>query len=310
MVSEIKTHFRKSKPERVIVVGDVHGDLPRLKSILRHAGLIDDMDAWKGADSVLVQLGDSIDRTPEGVPPLEAFYFLRSLQDKARQSGGSVIRLIGNHELMLLQGFYSHALMDTGWSLESKLAMERFAEGLKREIISETVLGVWNYKDVLFLHGGLRTNIRESVMRYVYKNRLPFASSEPKLAQALATAINGLLKQAVARDDYSHPIFWIGKARGGDRETGGVFWTDFCRDFPSSLGALKVRQVVGHTPVSIDSNIMEQKGQWRIICMDTAISRGYEGKGVMSYLELANGRGTIWYSVTEEDDMSIFRVLD
>jgi hypothetical protein len=48
--------------ERVIAVGDVHGDADALRGCLRLAKLIDDKDKWCGGATHLVQLGDVTDR--------------------------------------------------------------------------------------------------------------------------------------------------------------------------------------------------------------------------------------------------------
>jgi hypothetical protein len=91
---------------RAVVVGDVHGELDGLREILRHAGLIDARDTWAGGGSLLIQTGDVVDRGPHS---RESLQLLRTLQLQAPGSGGQVVRLCGNHELMLLQGRYDYA---------------------------------------------------------------------------------------------------------------------------------------------------------------------------------------------------------
>jgi hypothetical protein len=81
---------------------------------------------------------------------------------------------------------------------------------------------------------------------------------------------------------------------------GGIFWTDFSMDFPSSFGAHKIRQIVGHTRVRLGKNYIAKDGSWRIICMDTSISRGYGQGGWLSYLALDPKKPTIWYAKKED----------
>jgi len=45
-----------------IVIGDVHGEFAGLREILLHAGLINDRDSWTGGGTLLIQVGDVIDR--------------------------------------------------------------------------------------------------------------------------------------------------------------------------------------------------------------------------------------------------------
>ncbi|HQY65062.1 MAG TPA: calcineurin, partial [Polyangiaceae bacterium] len=51
--------------ERVIAIGDIHGDLRAARRALRTAGAIDERDAWVGGKLVVVQTGDQIDRGKE-----------------------------------------------------------------------------------------------------------------------------------------------------------------------------------------------------------------------------------------------------
>ncbi|MEF2278093.1 metallophosphoesterase [Deinococcus sp. YIM 134068] len=84
---------------RLWVVGDVHGELNKLRDLLRGAGLMDAGDAWTGGTAHLVFLGDYLDRGPDGVGVVR---LVRGLEAQAPQSGGRVTALLGNHEVMFL----------------------------------------------------------------------------------------------------------------------------------------------------------------------------------------------------------------
>jgi len=86
---------------RVVAIGDVHGELPGFRLILKEAGLVDDKGAWTGGDATLVQLGDLIDRGPSTRGVLD---FVMALEKDAAKSGGSVVILLGNHEVMNMTG--------------------------------------------------------------------------------------------------------------------------------------------------------------------------------------------------------------
>jgi hypothetical protein len=87
--------------ERVVVIGDVHGDFDDFCLILRRAHLVDENNHWAGGNATFVQTGDLIDRGPKG---REAMDLLMELQSEAKNSGGQVIPLLGNHEVMNILG--------------------------------------------------------------------------------------------------------------------------------------------------------------------------------------------------------------
>ncbi|GAA5820620.1 hypothetical protein JCM3770_003555 [Rhodotorula araucariae] len=87
--------------QRIVAVGDVHGDLPALTSILRRADLIDLKGQWIGGDTILVQTGDIVDRGPDTIA---LYRFFQALRPQAEKAGGALISLIGNHELMDCMG--------------------------------------------------------------------------------------------------------------------------------------------------------------------------------------------------------------
>lgn len=86
---------------RVVAVGDVHGSIDGLTSILGEAGLIDTTGSWTGGSATLIQLGDLLDR---GIRLREVLDLLMRLELEAPRAGGRVIVLLGNHEVMNLLG--------------------------------------------------------------------------------------------------------------------------------------------------------------------------------------------------------------
>ena len=81
---------------RVVAIGDIHADMGALRTALRTAGAIDARDQWVGGALTVVQLGDLIGRSDEERQVLD---FVFDLQRRARQAGGTVHALIGNHEV-------------------------------------------------------------------------------------------------------------------------------------------------------------------------------------------------------------------
>lgn len=86
---------------RVVAVADVHGSMESLTAILRRAGLIDASERWIGGRTTFVQTGDVTDRGAEVRRVLD---LLMSLERQAPKSGGRVMALLGNHEVMNLLG--------------------------------------------------------------------------------------------------------------------------------------------------------------------------------------------------------------
>lgn len=81
------------------VVGDIHGALQSLRTLLQRARLADFEDNWLGDGATLVFLGDLMDRGPDGLGVLR---LVQRLEAQARAAGGEVISLMGNHEVMML----------------------------------------------------------------------------------------------------------------------------------------------------------------------------------------------------------------
>ena len=145
---ELRTSHKSYYPtqDRIIVIGDLHGDLDKLITCLQLGKLIQlpeqplpQSDAqrtnqvvfdyvnktkWAGGRTFVIQLGDQIDRIrptkwdevgiakgqaeeDEG-SSLHIFYLLWHLNNQAKQQGGRVISLMGNHEFMNVEGDYRY----------------------------------------------------------------------------------------------------------------------------------------------------------------------------------------------------------
>src|ERR1700733_10552472 len=56
--SSLSTTVTPSGTERIVAIGDLHGDLDHTRRALRLAGAIDAGDRWTGGHLVVVQTGD------------------------------------------------------------------------------------------------------------------------------------------------------------------------------------------------------------------------------------------------------------
>jgi hypothetical protein len=80
---------------RIIAIGDVHGDFEQFVSVLRSAGLIDRNADWSGGRTHLVQTGDIVARGPDSRATMN---LIMKLEKQAQEAGGAVHALVGNHE--------------------------------------------------------------------------------------------------------------------------------------------------------------------------------------------------------------------
>jgi Calcineurin-like phosphoesterase len=112
--------------ERIVAVGDLHGDFDACTRILRSANLIDKNNAWIGGRTHLVQTGDILDR---GVEARKIIDLLMSLEEQAKKAGGRVHVLLGNHEEMNIRGDLRYVSAD-----EYNLFKSPNAEDLRRRL--------------------------------------------------------------------------------------------------------------------------------------------------------------------------------
>ena len=90
-----------STPQRIVAVGDLHGDYAAWAEIARASGVMDANGHWVGGKTILVQLGDVTDRGPDSLKIVRS---LQQLQKEAPRKGGKTIVVLGNHEAMNLIG--------------------------------------------------------------------------------------------------------------------------------------------------------------------------------------------------------------
>ncbi|XP_042412117.1 shewanella-like protein phosphatase 1 isoform X1 [Zingiber officinale] len=99
--------FVSAPGRRIVAVGDLHGDLSKTRCALQMAGVLssDGQDLWIGGETVVVQLGDILDR---GDGEIAILSLLRSLDAQAKLTGGAVFQVNGNHETMNIEGDFRY----------------------------------------------------------------------------------------------------------------------------------------------------------------------------------------------------------
>ena len=97
----------RPQPERIIAIGDLHGDVAATRRALRLARVLHPRrDVWTGGKTVVVQVGDQLDR---GDDELAVLSLLQRLSTQPEAAGGALDVLWGNHELMASQGKFRYA---------------------------------------------------------------------------------------------------------------------------------------------------------------------------------------------------------
>ncbi|NII29866.1 redoxin domain-containing protein [Pseudoflavitalea sp. X16] len=150
------------QPSRLLAISDIEGNLGAFVSLLLASHVIDNTFNWTFGDGHLVLLGDFFDR---GSQVTEVLWLVYSLEQKARQKGGWVHFILGNHELMNLSGDlrYVHHKYKTTASLLG----EEYTTGLYG---NNSELGRWlrtkniveRIGNMLFTHGGISAEINRS----------------------------------------------------------------------------------------------------------------------------------------------------
>ncbi|MFC2142597.1 metallophosphoesterase [Acidobacteriota bacterium] len=85
--------------DRVVAVGDIHGEAGQLKEILLSTELVDESMSWTGGTTHLVLCGDLLGR---GEQEKQVLDLAMKLEIEALKAGGHVHVLLGNHDMMNL----------------------------------------------------------------------------------------------------------------------------------------------------------------------------------------------------------------
>jgi len=90
-----------SKPKKMLVISDIEGEFAAFRKLLQGNGVIDANYQWIYGDGHLVLVGDFVDR---GTMVTEVLWLIYSLESQAEAAGGKVHYILGNHEIMNMNG--------------------------------------------------------------------------------------------------------------------------------------------------------------------------------------------------------------
>jgi Calcineurin-like phosphoesterase len=288
------------KVERVVAVGDVHGDYTQLVTVLRDAGLVDAQLAWSGGRTHLVQTGDRIDRGPDSRKVMDLFM---RLEKEAKKAGGVVHPLLGNHEAMNVLGDFRYVTPEEFAAFlgpDSKRLVDalfdRFALDLRSDkkpppteaeidkwrqahppgyaeyrqaLSAKGDYGQWLVRqssvirigDTLFLHGGLSAKYGD----------FSLADINERIRQELR---DGDPRAALMSRDPDGPLWFRGLASGDPalaRDLDDILHRTGCK-----------RMVIGHTPT--EGLVMPRYGS-RVIQIDVGMAKVFGGPPAALILE-------------------------
>lgn len=269
--------FHHPEAARVVAFGDVHGDLRAATAALTTAGVIDDAGHWSGGATVVVQVGDQLDRGDDEREILEWF---ERLAEEADAAGGAFYALLGNHEVMNVSGdlrYVTPGGFDDFDDERGALPPERQATQRERQgRVAAFVPGgrfarllarhnlVMQVGDSLFVHGGLRPN--------------DVAYGLDRINRETQAWMRGETRQPGILSDFNGPI-WT-------RYLSYTPTPEDCADLDAVLAqAGAMRLVVAHT-VQINGITQGCEGKvWRV---DTGMAAYYGGP--VEVLEIIGGQ--------------------
>ena len=275
MISEDNI-FEYEYSNRIVIIGDIHGDIRRFKDILIDAKIINKNIEWiaEPKNTIVVQMGDQVDsinRDPslddwEVLPDVEMVYFTNLLNKIALSKGGRVISLIGNHELMNIIGNFSYV---SPKSLNDNYKRQELFKpgGTLSAILSQRPLVVKIGK-LLFCHAGLTLE------------HLSILSKYNKDISYLNTIWKNFLKNNAVLIEDKEIFYKI------ILDMDGMLWT---RDLNNGDDLMKLKEQLGCIYMFVGHTVVERIKLINdfIWYTDTGISRSF-GNTSYQYIDIFN----------------------
>jgi len=156
---------------KIAALSDIHGQYDLVKELLRNNKIINEKGDWAFGNGHLVITGDVFDR---GSHVTEVLWLLYKLEQQATEKGGKLHLLLGNHEVMILNGDLRY-LHQKYQDVSTKLGF------IYDELYSKnSVLGIWlrskpvlvKINNTLFMHGGFHSTLAEEELTLSFINRI------------------------------------------------------------------------------------------------------------------------------------------
>lgn len=144
---------RYRQPKRIFVVSDIEGNFIPFCKLLIRAKVINRYLQWTFQDNHLVILGDCFDR---GEQVTECLWLIYSLEEKAKKNGGYVHFILGNHEIMNMNGDWRYVHPKYAATIGSRQPHTALYDGnntLWRWLRTKNIME--KIGSILFVHAGL-----------------------------------------------------------------------------------------------------------------------------------------------------------
>jgi len=245
---------------RIVALGDLHADPIAARNVLQLARITDKSGQWIGGNTILIQTGDITDKGPSS---REVVRILSTLQHEARAAGGDVIGVLGNHEVLNLDGHWRGVDARDLGEFKDKAARIR-------DLQPSGTMGKWIHQspmvvlrsETIFVHGGVSAKMAEAGI-----DKLTSLTARDRLKTQNAAFFGG-----------EGPMWYRGYLQNGENQA--------CPEIERALTMLGARRMVmGHTTQG-DGRI-KSRCEGKIIGIDTGIS-GHSGRRYSAF-ELVDG---------------------
>lgn len=172
-LNDEKAEYKDVK--KMFVLSDIEGNFRAFRRLLTSNNVIDSHYNWTFGDGHLVLIGDFFDR---GTLVTETLWLIYSLEEKAKAAGGYVHFILGNHEIMNLNGdtryvnkkYFENALLlhESYMGLYDKNS--ELGKWLRTKNIAEKV------GNILFVHAGISSEVNGLDLSLKKMNKLVKAS--------------------------------------------------------------------------------------------------------------------------------------
>lgn len=144
----------------IVAISDIESGFKGFRDFLIANKVIDEQLNWTHGKGHLVLVGDFVDR---GASTTQVLWFIYKLEQEAKQHGGQVHFIIGNHEIKNLQGNYQSASKKY-YYIASMLGKQQY-----QLFDDDSFIGRWmasknsieRINGHLFVHGGIHPKISE-----------------------------------------------------------------------------------------------------------------------------------------------------
>jgi hypothetical protein len=201
-------------PEKIIALSDIEGNFNALYSLLISNGVMDSSYRWTFGTNHLVIGGDVMDR---GKNVTQAVWLLYHLEKRARHHGGRVHFILGNHELMNLEGDISYVDEKYLALAQQTSSQQDLVLAYKELMSNNTVMTDWMKQKncivkigrTLFLHGGISPELMVKklsidTINSILRKKMNGDPHDAELAELITTNNGPLWYRGMAIDHKDH----------------------------------------------------------------------------------------------------------